>query len=382
MNVDLLRQIIKKRKFIIQTSDASFGSAVKAKRFHLQLTLAQAAKNICSISYLSKVENNLIIPSEEKRLLLQERLGLEDVYMTPEHFNELTDTWLRYLLNKEDTLKNELLDTKIEKNHYGMFHKYMLSQTIMPEIEMRVDDLFQFFHLYQEENVFLIVYVTALVCVNEHLGQQSYDLIQWIDLRVIENIKYAYLYYELKLQSDFQCQKIHVIESDLEKFTKIALELNKFESINDANQKVKALKAVYSINPDRSLISKTYQSYVKYFDSEDSNKISEIQTNNLYDIIFAVKASLIPIKQLEEMLPKKHHLVYEYIRAKAKLNKDELIEHIRDMLVSQPISQYDYISVHFVLNQAMNELIERHFYKEAHLLSQKLHITINMLRKA
>jgi hypothetical protein len=50
MNVDLLRQIIKKRKFIIQTSDSSFGSAVKAKRFHLQLTLAQAAKNICSIS--------------------------------------------------------------------------------------------------------------------------------------------------------------------------------------------------------------------------------------------------------------------------------------------------------------------------------------------
>jgi transcriptional regulator with XRE-family HTH domain len=382
MNVDLLRQIIKKRKFTIQTSDASFGSAVKAKRYDLQLTLAQAAKNICSISYLSKVENNLIIPSEEKRLLLQERLGLEDIYMTPEHFNELTDIWVRYLLNKEDALKTELLDTKIEKNHYGMFHKYMLSHTFMPELEARVDDLFQFFHLYQEENVFLIVYVTALVSVNEHLGQQSYDLIQWIDLRVIENIKYAYLYYELKLQSDFQCQKIHVIESDLEKFTKIALELNKFEAINDAKQKVKALMAVYNNNPDLSLISKPYHSYVKYFETKESDKSFEIEINTLYDFILAVKMSLIPIKQLEEMLPKKHHLVYEYIRAKAKLNKDEMIEHIRDMMISQPISQYDYISVHFVLNQAINELIEKHFYKEAQLLSQKLHITLNMLRKA
>lgn len=382
MNIELLKHIIKKRKFLINISDESFGTAVKSKRSDLQLTLAQAAKNICSISYLSKVENNLIIPSDEKRLLLQERLMLDHFNMTPEHFVELTDMWLHFLLDKEITLKKELLQTDIEKNHFGLFHKYMLSQTIKPELEMPIEELFQFFHLYQEQNIFLMLYVTALVSVNEHLGQQSYELIQWMDVSVIENIKYAYLYYELKLHTHFQCQKIHVIESDLHKFTELALQLNKFESINDAKHKVKALMAIYDNSPDLLNISKSYQSYVKYFMGDFSYNVKDMDVNNLYDLIFAFKSSSIPIKNLEEMLPDKYHLVYEYIRAKSQLSKDHMIEHIRDMIIGEPISQYDFISVHFVLNQAINDLTERHFYKEAHLLSQKLHITLNMLRKA
>ena len=46
MNIELLRHIIKKRKFLINISDESFGTAVKSKSSDLQLTLAQAAKNI------------------------------------------------------------------------------------------------------------------------------------------------------------------------------------------------------------------------------------------------------------------------------------------------------------------------------------------------
>ena len=382
MNVDLLRHIIRKRKFTIIMSDESFGTAVKSKRFELQMTLAQAAKNICSISYLSKVENNLIIPSEEKKLLLQERLRLDHFNMTPDHFIEVTDMWLSFLLDKDMHLKKQLLETEIEKNHFGLFHKYMLSQTIKPELEMPIEELFQFFHLYQEQNIFLILYVTALVSVEEHLGQQSYELIQWMDLSVIENKKYAYLYYELRLNTHFQCQKVHLIESDLDTFTDLALKLKKFEAINEAKDKVKALLAIYENNPDVLQISKTYQSYVKYFMGDFSYNTKDVTVNNLYDLIFAFKSSSIPLKDLEEMLPDKYHLVYEYIRAKSQLSKEHMIEHIRDLIIGEPISQYDYISVHFVLNQAINDLTERHFYKEAHLLSQKLHITLNMLRKA
>ena len=38
MNIELLRHIIKKRKFLINISDESFGTAVKSKRSDLQLS--------------------------------------------------------------------------------------------------------------------------------------------------------------------------------------------------------------------------------------------------------------------------------------------------------------------------------------------------------
>jgi len=54
----------------------SFGRKIKFYREKNGITQGKLAKGICSIPYLSKIENNKTIPSEEVLHLLCERLGI------------------------------------------------------------------------------------------------------------------------------------------------------------------------------------------------------------------------------------------------------------------------------------------------------------------
>ncbi|MFA6801480.1 MAG: helix-turn-helix transcriptional regulator, partial [Acholeplasmataceae bacterium] len=53
------------------------GSKLKYVRKHLNLTLEESAEDICSVSYLSKVENNLIKPTAKYVKLLQQRYHMD-----------------------------------------------------------------------------------------------------------------------------------------------------------------------------------------------------------------------------------------------------------------------------------------------------------------
>ena len=61
----------------------SIGSVAKRRRVQLHLTQAQACRDICSISYLSKIESNKIIPNDTYLDMLMERLNIEryELYM-------------------------------------------------------------------------------------------------------------------------------------------------------------------------------------------------------------------------------------------------------------------------------------------------------------
>ncbi|GEM_PF-724823 len=56
------------------------GSAIKFKRVSMKMTLEEGSEGICSVSYLSKLENNLIEPSNQFINSLMKRFGLEDMY--------------------------------------------------------------------------------------------------------------------------------------------------------------------------------------------------------------------------------------------------------------------------------------------------------------
>jgi transcriptional regulator with XRE-family HTH domain len=75
-----LMHLIKKRQTDKVYIGQPFGSAIKYKRKELGLTLEEASEDICSISYLSKVENSAIAASEEFVEKFKERFELEDAF--------------------------------------------------------------------------------------------------------------------------------------------------------------------------------------------------------------------------------------------------------------------------------------------------------------
>lgn len=53
-----------------------YGHVIKFERIRQNIKQVQLAKDICTPAYLSKIENNLIVPSEEVRAQLFKRLNV------------------------------------------------------------------------------------------------------------------------------------------------------------------------------------------------------------------------------------------------------------------------------------------------------------------
>ena len=78
----------------------SIGSLTKRRRIQLHLTQSQACSSICSVSYLSKIESNKIIPNDAYLDMLMERLNIEryELYML-KNADEVMDKVLEYFYN-------------------------------------------------------------------------------------------------------------------------------------------------------------------------------------------------------------------------------------------------------------------------------------------
>ncbi|MBE0701153.1 MAG: helix-turn-helix transcriptional regulator, partial [Acholeplasmataceae bacterium] len=87
------------------------GSAIKFRRKELKMTLEEGAEGICSVSYLSKVENNLIKVSGRFSDLLINRFKLKDLYgENQEIFEKHKNDIILHLINRlkmNENLANE-----------------------------------------------------------------------------------------------------------------------------------------------------------------------------------------------------------------------------------------------------------------------------------
>ncbi len=82
------------------------GSKLKYKRKELQLTLEEGSVDICSVSYLSKVENNLIKPTKQYVKQLKDRYKMDEEEETENHYEEDLDKMIKALF-LEETYKEE-----------------------------------------------------------------------------------------------------------------------------------------------------------------------------------------------------------------------------------------------------------------------------------
>jgi HTH-type transcriptional regulator, quorum sensing regulator NprR len=81
----------------------TIGSRIRFHRIKRKLTQEDLSKGIISVSYLSKLENNQVTPSNDIIHLLCDRLGVNHLLEHPEHMNKLLEKWNHALLwNKSD----------------------------------------------------------------------------------------------------------------------------------------------------------------------------------------------------------------------------------------------------------------------------------------
>lgn len=112
INRDFDELLIKKTN---RNTRFDFSSTLKKRRHDLDFTLAEASEGICSLSYLSKVENNQLAPSTDVIADLMEKLSIpEDIFKRPLVDVSMSEIGLMFL--REDVKVIEDIRKKLKSN--------------------------------------------------------------------------------------------------------------------------------------------------------------------------------------------------------------------------------------------------------------------------
>jgi HTH-type transcriptional regulator, quorum sensing regulator NprR len=230
----------------------NIGSKIRFHRQKRNLTQEELSKGIISVSYLSKLENNQVTPSDDIIQLLCERLGVSSLQNDKHELNQLLEKWNHSLLWKDfkaaDTfhaqIKKLLDDTedltpqlfyKILRIRYQLIHSDLDSARtnlihIHSHYKELTDTLRFYYHKYKGNYYYLLhqydkaqaelkeaetYYVLGSV-INEEERADLYYLFSLVLTRL--NVYRLAIYYGEKSLSIFQgvyfqkrCAEVHLL---------------------------------------------------------------------------------------------------------------------------------------------------------------------------
>ena len=145
-----------------------YGVFLKRKRIENKMTLEELANGVCTASYLSRIENNLVDVSEDYYSLLFKKLNVDyySLKEIKEHpiFNEI----ISYYLNRKLDESIKLIDSTINESYYvsieydlmvlyesiikGLFNEVV---NTMKDIDAKIDTL-------QEDEISFYLFLTIL----------------------------------------------------------------------------------------------------------------------------------------------------------------------------------------------------------------------------
>lgn len=120
-----LKRQLRQRKQERLYEPKPFGSAIRFSRKEKNMTLQEGAEGICSISYLSKVENNLIRVSDQFIEPLSNRFGIEPFDDdNHEHYDNDRNTIIDHLLMRTHVPDHLLAFYRTRKDHQAELIKF------------------------------------------------------------------------------------------------------------------------------------------------------------------------------------------------------------------------------------------------------------------
>lgn len=266
MSISSLQHRIQKRVELQQykTDYRDIGSFIKRKRKELNVTQDEISNGICSISYLSKIENNQIVPSEFYIKEIMNKLDIDQAIYTKSikdreyvtntirHFFYLDDVSISTLYQDIKDIEHNLVINLCklgynvyfqheDDNQYVMMLEHLVAN--MSDLDIQVYLLFsaQYFLSHQK-------YKTALelILLQESLPQQNDYLIgMFHELAYIVKQR---LHITNSANEDYH-SAMHIFTKHHNMKRIVRLALSKVESIREEHPK-KALRMLESIKSD------------------------------------------------------------------------------------------------------------------------------------
>ena len=380
-NVYTIKHFIKQRKRLMESKYQSFGAAIKRKRIERNMTLEESAENICSISYLSKIENSLLEPSPKYFHLLKERFDLNEELTVIDTFNDHVKTCLHYLVYQESKDIEKIKAFKTYPDHMGLWHELFMATFMLDRVDFEKQSLFTFFDLYDDVAFFIVLYAYAQDAINKGHYQEAYDMIVPTLQTLIHNDLQQFLFHELFVEIGVHTHKDYLLMHHSEKIYDLALKLEIYDKITKVKNYVDRRQKMTSLDLDvkpLDVISKKYVSY--YFQTYRLEPLE--QTKDLISVILAYLKKDALFETLLHAYDNPSHLVIQYFKILALDNPSMTEDFFKMFVLKQSLMKYDYLTVHFLHQEASQFFYQLNYYKDAARTYKQLYMYTNLMQKS
>ena len=110
-------------------NNKKYGILLKRKRLEMKKTLEEVSKGVCTVSYLSRIENNMVDVDESYFFSLFKKLNMDFNLIKEEKENELFTELFKCYLQENDDLASSLISNAIKTTFYSEL-EYELMMTI------------------------------------------------------------------------------------------------------------------------------------------------------------------------------------------------------------------------------------------------------------
>ncbi|CAG9613031.1 Transcriptional activator NprA [Bacillus rhizoplanae] len=189
------------------------GKQIFYKRLQQKMTQEELCQGICSVSYLSKIENGRIEASEEILQLLCARLeiAVSDLRDIEAEVKEKLEEWLRALVHLDkhrvENLYRELeseikqiVDFEIVNYYKLLYTRYLIMKRNIPALKEELERLKKVYKKYSPFQQLLYKYSQALCYCLQHKWQEGLQFLVQTELMAKEQNYYETgIYYNLAL---------------------------------------------------------------------------------------------------------------------------------------------------------------------------------------
>lgn len=397
-----------RRRFEKPYESKPIGSALKMKRKELKMTLEESSEGICSISYLSKLENNLIEPNDVFVSLLMKRLNIseEKEIEVGAYKNDLN-----VLL--ECMLSNQVPDLEMmDKYRHHQDQQSLLIMMCYNSILSYKDEVLK---SYDRIKVFIpnlndfeaAMLATSLSITLYHLEhyQTAYNVLKVgaRNKKISESLKLLIM--KWTLLSAFKMRKINDMTNLYDKFLKVTTDMQYFKLLKDVNLEYYKLYSVYE-EPEKT---RMMMHEIRDFSKAEKDLIyakslyAKKQYDKLYQISkdyqdqdsewFMIHAICLDslkkenelMKHLEksknvECLSETCILLMKHIKIKYSKDKNELLRYLRNDLLSHRLTTDNYDTIEYLMTDASQLFSYYQFYKESSHVAHEMAVILKSMK--
>lgn len=418
MSITSLKNRINKRIEIekFKSDFTDIGSFIKKKRKELNVTQDKISNGICSISYLSKIENNQIVPNDFYVKEIMVKLDIEEevysksikdkefIEQTLKAFFYMDDVHLENIYKEIKDIEHNVVINLCKLGYTVYFNKNDNSQYVMmlenlinnmSNLEVKIYLYFAALYFVQNQKykvaLELIVLKSKIIASNEMLDGMFFELSYYVKQRLLVK--------NCSTEDYYSAMSIYNRYHNMKRIITLALHKAKFLSKENPS---KALKVLNTIKTNRlSSDIDSFYYYVKantlfqlgqYKEATLTLKnISETSEYYLQKMVLMLKICIIEedfetietIKNIVDLYkPTKREMTskihYHFI---IQQDKTDQKEYLRDIAIPFSIKIEDYDSLFIYTNHIMDICFDNSRYKEAMQYYRKYQKEINKVKQ-